>query len=76
MYELWHQGVTGVIVINGAGGVSKTTLDSTTTTKITAMVRSITGSVCSPPRPAVIPSSCCRRARWCGTSTPSMTCLS
>merc|ERR1711997_1215847 len=37
-----HKGVTGVIVINGSGIVTKTTLDMATTTKITSMVSSIT----------------------------------
>ena len=37
-----HKGVTGVIVVNGAGMVTKTTLDNTTTAKITSMVSAIT----------------------------------
>ena len=37
-----HKGATGVIVVNGAGMVTKTTLDNTTTAKITSMVSAIT----------------------------------
>ena len=37
-----HKGVTGVIVVNSAGMVTKTTLDNTTTAKITSMVSAIT----------------------------------
>eukprot|EP00090_Calanus_glacialis_P017402 TRINITY_DN27119_c0_g1_i1.p1 TRINITY_DN27119_c0_g1~~TRINITY_DN27119_c0_g1_i1.p1 ORF type:complete len:104 (+),score=25.18 TRINITY_DN27119_c0_g1_i1:102-413(+) len=37
-----HKGVTGVIVINSSGIVTKTTMDNTATAKMTSMVRSIT----------------------------------
>ena len=40
-----HKGVTGVIVINSSGIVTKTTMDNTATAKMTSMVRSITSSV-------------------------------
>merc|ERR1712008_409012 len=37
-----HKGVTGVIVIDGKGAVSKSNLDNTTTTKMAGLVKGIT----------------------------------